>query len=248
MKSFVKQKGSARAIFLLAVALSAIALFALSFVRGEGMINLLARVITQFVVPLNALIMFGFAVIVSLVVGIFAHYYLFELKHELVYDGRLATHLAKLLNATDRPLEQRIASARDLLRKDRTLFGQILQRFLAEKGFENDRPGKVWQSVQDEEFERVKRNLMYFSLASVLAPAMGFLGTSVGMVAAFYEISIQDTVTPADLAVAIQIALITTVCGLVIKTFSMLLKTMVVHSVGRREDQIGVAYQQLFDF
>jgi len=93
----------------------------------------------------------------------------------------------------------------------------------------------------------VKRNLMYFSLASIMAPALGFLGTAVGMVAAFYEISIQDTVTPADLATSIQIALITTVVGLVIKTFAMLMKTFVIQSIGRREDQVVLAWQRLFE-
>jgi len=247
MNDPMPQKGSARAIFLIAVALAAFALFGVSLTRGEGLIDLLARVITQFVVPLNALIMFGFAVIVSLVVGVFVHYYMFELKDTFVFDRDGARKVAQVLHAPDRSASERAGSARKLLRQDRTLFGQVLSRFLAENGLDADRPGKIWQAAQDEEFERVKRNLMYFSLASVLAPAMGFLGTSVGMVSAFYEISIQDSVTPADLATAIQIALITTVCGLVIKTFAMLLKTMVVHSVGRREDQIGLAFQRLFE-
>jgi biopolymer transport protein ExbB len=242
-----QQAGSARTVFLLAVTLSAAALLGLSFFRGESMVDLLARVITRFVVPVNALIMFFFAVIVSLIAGLFVHYYLFELKDVNVQNRSRARRIADILHGTDRPAAERLSAVRQELDDDVTIFGQILRRFLNDKGFSSDRPGKVWQAIQDEEFDRVKRNLMYFSLASVLAPALGFLGTAVGMVSAFYEISIQDTVTPADLAMSIQIALITTVVGLVIKTVTMMLKTMLIHSIGRREDEMVLAYQRLFE-
>lgn len=242
-----KQHGSARTVFLIAVTLSAAALLGITFLRGDSMIELMARGLTQYVVPINATIMFGFAVIISLVCGVFLHYYVFELRDRFVYDPKQARAMARTVMETDRPADERIATVRKMLGNDETLFGQIFRRFLNENGFGAPRPGKIWQAIQDEEFDRVKRNLMYFSLASVISPAIGFLGTAVGMVSAFYEISIQDTVTPADLAVSIQIALITTVVGLVIKTFSMLLKTAVIHSIGRREDQMTNAYQLLLE-
>lgn len=242
-----KQLGSARTVFLIAVTISAAALLGISFLRGESMIELIARGLTQYVVPINAAIMFIFAVVSALVGGVFLHYYVFELRDRFVYDADSARKMARTVMETDKPADERIASVRKMLGSDTTLFGQVFRRFLNENGFGAPRPGKVWQAIQDEEFDRVKRNLMYFSLASVLSPAIGFLGTAVGMVSAFYEISIQDTVTPADLAMSIQVALITTVIGLVIKTFAMLLKTAVVHSIGRREDQLTQAYQTLFE-
>ncbi len=241
------QKGSARTVFILAVMLSALTLLGIAFIRGENMIDLLARVLTQYVVPVNAVIMFSFAVLLSLTVGVFVHYYLFELRDPFMYDAQAARKMSQAIHAPGKSADERMTEVRALLDKDTTLFGQVFRRFLHENGFAAPRPGKVWQALQDEEFERVKRNMMYFSLASVLSPAMGFLGTAVGMVAAFYEISIQDTVTPADLAMSIQIALITTVIGLTIKTIAMLLKTAVIHSIGRREDQLTVAYQRLIE-
>lgn len=242
-----KQSGSARTVFILAVMLSALAMLGISFVRGENMIDMMARVLTQYVVPVNAVIMFSFAVIISLTVGVFVHYYLFELRDRFMYDATRARQMSKAIHAPGKSAEERMVDVKHLLEKDDSLFGQVFRRFLHENGFAAPRPGKVWQALQDEEFDRVKRNMMYFSLASVLSPALGFLGTAIGMVAAFYEISIQDTVTPADLATSIQIALITTVIGLTIKTIAMLLKTAVIHSIGRREDQLTVAYQRLFE-
>ncbi len=247
MSGTYKQAGTARTVFILAVSLSAIALLGISFLRGENMIEMLARTLTQFVVPVNAAIMFGFTVIVALTIGVFMHYYLFELRDRFMYDPERARLIAKQLHAPGKSAEERMADVKRVLDEDETLFSQIFRRFLNENGFSAPRPGKVWQALQDEEFDRVKRNMMYLSLASVISPAIGFLGTAVGMVAAFYEISIQDTVTPADLATSIQIALITTVVGLTIKTIAMLLKTAVIHSIGRREDQLTLAYQRLFE-
>ena len=103
MKNRESQAGAARSIFILAVTLSAAVLLALSFVRGQSLVDMLARAITKFVVPANTLIMFGFAVIVALVVGVFLHYYLFELKPRFVYDEGQASRLSQTLHAADRP-------------------------------------------------------------------------------------------------------------------------------------------------
>lgn len=241
------QKGNARGVLFVAIVISATALLGLSFLRGEDLVDMLARVITKFVVPMNSMIMFSFAMIVALVVGIFLHYFLFELKDDMVYDRASAAKIAAALRAHDRPPAERTMEARKMLENDETIFGHVLRRFLAENGFAAEQPGKVWQALQDEEFDRVKRNLMYFALASVLSPALGFLGTAVGMVAAFYEISTADQVTPAALATSIQIALITTVVGLIIKAIAMMLKTMLVHAIGRREDQVMAAYQRMLE-
>jgi biopolymer transport protein ExbB/TolQ len=247
MNQRIGQRGSARGLFLIAITVSAAALIGLSFTRGEGLVETLARVITRFVVPVNAVILFAFTVIVSLVIGIFLHYFLFELKDALMFDDARAKRLAQAYGAADKPALERVGTMRGIVADDETLFGQIMRRFLGENGLSSERPNQVWQGLQDEEFDRVKRNLMYFSLASVLSPALGFLGTAVGMVSAFYEISVKDHVTPADLATSIQIALITTVIGLVIKTVAMMLKTMVIHSIERREDQMTLAFQRLFE-
>ncbi len=247
MTAQARRTGSAKWIFLAAVALSLTALVSVTLLREESMIDMLAALITKNIVAINGAIMFAFAVIISLTLGVFLHYYLFELRAKYMYDPVGAQALAKATLQAEMSGEERMAEARRMVDRDPTLFALILRRFLGENGFAAVRPVNVWQAIQDEEFDRVKRNLIYLSLASVVSPAIGFLGTAVGMVAAFYEISIQDTVTPADLATSIQIALITTVMGLVIKTIAMMLKTAVIHSIGRREDQLLTAYTRLFE-
>ncbi|MDQ7007124.1 MAG: MotA/TolQ/ExbB proton channel family protein [Acidobacteriota bacterium] len=237
---------SARLLFYAVTLLSASALLGLSVVRGRSMIDMLSEVITRFVVPLNAFIMFAFAVILSLIVGIFLHYLFFELRDPQIFDRPRTERWRASLQA-DGGTTGIIGTAREAFAGDETVFAHILLRFLGENGPQSARPASVWLAIQDEEFDRLKRNLVFLSFASVVSPALGFLGTAVGMVAAFYEISIQDSVTPADLALSIQIALITTVIGLVLKTLAMVLKTFVMHSITRREDQLFLVYQRLFE-
>lgn len=239
---------SARLIFFAVMIVSASALLGLSLVRGRSMIDMLAEVITRFVVPLNALIMFAFAVIISLIVGIFLHYLIFELRGKFIFDENHANAMKDaVLGGNPVSEEGYLDKAKEIFRGDETIFARVLLRFLGERGTRAARPASVWLAIQDEEFDRLKRNLMFLSFSSVVSPALGFLGTAVGMVAAFYEISIKDTVTPSDLALSIQIALITTVIGLVLKTVAMVLKTFVMHSIAKREDQLFLVYQRLFE-
>ena len=239
---------SARLIFFAMMIVSASALLGLSLVRGRSMIDMLAEVITRFVVPLTAVIMFAFAVITSLIVGIFLHYLIFELRGKFIFNENRASRMKEAVLG-DNPVSEEgyLEEARKIFHGDETIFARVLLRFLGERGTSAARPASVWLAIQDEEFDRLKRNLMFLSFSSVVSPALGFLGTAVGMVAAFYEISIKDTVTPSDLALSIQIALITTVIGLILKTLAMVLKTFVMHSIAKREDQLFLVYQRLFE-
>jgi len=67
----------------------------------------------------------------------------------------------------------------------------------------------------DQELGRLGRNLHLLELIGKIAPMLGLLGTVMGMVEAFREVSLaQRAVDPSLLASGIWEALITTVAGL----------------------------------
>jgi biopolymer transport protein ExbB len=67
----------------------------------------------------------------------------------------------------------------------------------------------------DQELKRLSRNLHLLELIGKIAPMIGLLGTVIGMVEAFRELSaVQNMVDPSLLAGGIWEALITTVAGL----------------------------------
>ena len=61
----------------------------------------------------------------------------------------------------------------------------------------------------------LERGLVWISLFIALAPMLGFLGTVVGMVAAFDKIEAAGDISPTIVAGGIKVALLTTIFGLI---------------------------------
>ena len=61
----------------------------------------------------------------------------------------------------------------------------------------------------------MEKGISWISLFIALAPMLGFMGTVIGMIQAFAEIVKEGTVAPTTVAGGIQVALLTTVFGLI---------------------------------
>lgn len=66
------------------------------------------------------------------------------------------------------------------------------------------------------EMGRLERGLVWISLFVALAPMLGFLGTVVGMIAAFDAIEAAGDISPQIVAGGIKVALLTTTAGLIV--------------------------------
>ena len=63
---------------------------------------------------------------------------------------------------------------------------------------------------------RLEKGLTWISLFIALAPMLGFMGTVIGMIGAFSDIAAAGTISATVVAGGIQVALITTVFGLIV--------------------------------
>ena len=63
---------------------------------------------------------------------------------------------------------------------------------------------------------RLERGMVWLSLFIALAPMLGFMGTVLGMIAAFDSIEAAGDISPSLVAGGIKVALLTTVFGLVV--------------------------------
>ena len=77
------------------------------------------------------------------------------------------------------------------------------------------------------ETPKLTRNVTLIQVISVVAPLMGLLGTVVGMILTFQQITLFGTGDPKIMAGGISQALITTVLGLVVAIPTVLLHTLV---------------------
>ena len=66
------------------------------------------------------------------------------------------------------------------------------------------------------EMGRLEKGLVWVSLFISLAPMLGFMGTVIGMIAAFDAIQAAGDISPTVVAGGIKVALLTTVAGLIV--------------------------------
>ena len=109
-----------------------------------------------------------------------------------------------------------VEAAKDLCRNTRgpvaSIFYQGLDR--ADEGVEMVEKAVVnYGGVQ---MGKLESNLSWIALFIAISPSLGFLGTVIGMVAAFNAIENAGQISPTVVAGGMKIALITTVAGLIV--------------------------------
>ena len=135
----------------------------------------------------------------------------------IIYLNLATTNTGKLLSKVETALESGgIDAAKEVCRDTRgpvaSIFYQGLDR--ADEGVESAEKSLVsYGSVQ---MGLLEKNLSWISLFIAIAPMLGFMGTVIGMIAAFDQIRMAGNVSAQLVAGGIQIALITTVTGLII--------------------------------
>jgi biopolymer transport protein ExbB/TolQ len=210
-------------------------------------IQSMAKLFTNIQGIIAAFINILFIIFISLTVAVFLHYVLFELRMGFFYKPQTRMKIAPgMLKTLQTKREEDLAAVKKLLEGDLTFFAESVRRLNIDHFSSQDTLVTFFRSIIDEEFVRVRRNLMFLGLTAVQAPALGFLGTAVGMVSCFYEIALKQFVTPGDLAQSIQFALITTVLGLIIKTIATLCQAVVIRMISQREQFILDRFDGIF--
>jgi biopolymer transport protein ExbB len=112
--------------------------------------------------------------------------------------------------------EGRIAEAVETADASNTPAGRILGEGLRRADEGTERVIKAIENAGLIEMAKLERGLVVLATVSTIAPLLGFLGTVVGMIAAFQAIEAAGEVDATTVAAGIKVALITTAAGLVI--------------------------------
>ncbi|MDR2448402.1 MAG: MotA/TolQ/ExbB proton channel family protein [Prevotellaceae bacterium] len=135
----------------------------------------------------------------------------------ILYLNLATVNTQKLLKEVETALATGgVEAAKNVCRNTRgpvaSIFYQGLSR--ADEGIEIVEKSVVsYGSVQMNQMES---GLSWIQLFIAIAPMLGFLGTVIGMIAAFDSIQVRGDISPNIVAGGIKIALITTVAGLVV--------------------------------
>jgi biopolymer transport protein ExbB len=134
-----------------------------------------------------------------------------------IFLNLASTNTTKLLTKIEDAMQSGgVEAAKEVCRSTRgpvaSIFYQGLDR--SSEGIEIVEKSIVsYGSVQMAQMER---GLIWISLFIALAPMLGFMGTVVGMIAAFDAIEAAGDISPSLVAGGIKVALLTTVAGLIV--------------------------------
>lgn len=147
--------------------------------------------------------------------GILSIYIFFE---RYFYIKRASKETPNFLeNIKDFIEEGKIESARDYCKTVNSPEARMIEKGLARIGRPISDINNAMQNQGQLEVSKLEKNLNLLASASGAAPMLGFLGTVIGMIMAFFEISnVTGAVSPKLLASGIYTAMATTAVGLAV--------------------------------
>ncbi len=139
----------------------------------------------------------------------------------IIYLNLASTNTSKLLNKVEDALNNGgIEAAKEVCRNTRgpvaSIFYQGLERFNPNVENPAENVEKAIVAYGGVQMGKLEKGLTWIALFIALAPMLGFMGTVIGMIAAFDAIEIAGDISPTLVAGGIKVALITTVSGLVV--------------------------------
>lgn len=135
----------------------------------------------------------------------------------ILYLSFSKTNTKKLLGAIEEALANGgVEAAKDVCRNTRGPVASIFYQGLLRYDQGIDVVEKTVVSYGSVQMSLMENGLSWISLFISLAPSLGFLGTVIGMVAAFDAIQRAGDISPNIVAGGMKVALITTVAGLIV--------------------------------
>ncbi len=120
-----------------------------------------------------------------------------------------------IVNVQEALQEGGISAAEELCASTRGPVASVFQAGLMRADEGIDAAEKAISAYGSIEMSFLERGLIWLSLFIAIAPLFGFLGTVIGMIAAFDEIQIANDISPSVVAGGIKTALLTTAGGLI---------------------------------
>jgi biopolymer transport protein ExbB len=135
----------------------------------------------------------------------------------ILYLNFATTNTEKLLLEVEEALENGgIEAAKEVCRDTRGPVASIFYQGLSKFNEGIDVVEKSVVAYGGVQTGLLEKNMTWISLFISIAPMLGFMGTVIGMIAAFDSIEAAGDISPSLVAGGIKVALITTVSGLVV--------------------------------
>ncbi len=134
----------------------------------------------------------------------------------IIYLNLASTNSAKLKQQVEDALASGgVEAAKEVCRNTKGPVASIYYQGLERAGESVEAAEKAVVSYGGVQMGQLEKNVSWLSLFIAIAPMLGFMGTVIGMIAAFEKISAVGNLSASLIAGDIQVALLTTVFGLI---------------------------------
>lgn len=134
----------------------------------------------------------------------------------IIYLNLASTNTSKLKQQVEDALASGgIEAAKEICRNTKGPVASIFYQGLDRAGESVESAEKAVVSYGGVQMGQLEKNVSWLSLFIAIAPMLGFMGTVIGMIAAFQKIAAVGNLSASLIAGDIQVALLTTVFGLI---------------------------------
>ena len=128
----------------------------------------------------------------------------------------------------------KIDTAKELCKRENTPIARMIEKGLSRIGKPLTDINAAIENVGNLEVSRLEKNLSAMATIASTAPMLGFLGTVIGMIIAFYDMSMAgNNIDIQLLSSGIYQAMITTVGGLIVGIIAYVLYNVLVAKIDR---------------
>ncbi|OQY12318.1 MAG: flagellar motor protein MotA [Desulfobacteraceae bacterium 4572_19] len=166
----------------------------------------------------------------------------------IIYLNLATTNTEKLLKNVEEALQSGgVEEAKEVCRNTRGPVASIFYQGLDRMDEGIDMVEKSVVSYGGVQMGQLEQNISWLSLFIALAPMLGFMGTVIGMIAAFDSIEAAGNISPTLVAKGIKQALITTVFGLIVAMILQIFYNYIVAKVDSIVNKMEDASISLID-
>lgn len=142
--------------------------------------------------------------------------------------------------------EKRFQEAYDVAKADGSFLGQVLAAGVSGMAGGYDRATKAMEDAGEEEHMKLEHRLGYMALIGTVSPMLGLFGTVDGMIMAFMVIGQTNTTPkPSELADGVATALVTTYVGLAIAIPTITVLNILKNRMARMILEMAITSEQV---
>lgn len=158
----------------------------------------------------------GLIMIPLAILSIIAIYLIIERALYIAKQGKVNRYNIAVLN--DKLKSGDIKGAADLCKTTPTAWGRIFNRGVktVKSGAKMSEIEKTIEDTAQAEMGLMEKNMSYLSLIAGAAPLLGFIGTIMGVIKIFYDITITADITIGSISEGLYQKMITSAAGLVV--------------------------------